>query len=60
MPSCFSRAGDCERAFAIFKDDFIAQRLPDMKDKAQAEQIARQSFEGFPGNKKCATKTAAK
>lgn len=60
VPGCFSRAGDCERAFAVFKDDFIASRLPDMKDKAQAEQIARQSFEGFPGNKKCGTKTAAK
>jgi len=58
VPGCFSRAGDCERAWAIFKESFIPNRLPDMKDKAQAESIARTTFEGFPGNKKCAPKPA--
>ena len=60
MPGCFARAGDCDRAWTLFKDMFIPERLPDMKDKAQAEQIARQSFESFPGTKKCKTQTAAK
>lgn len=58
VPGCFARAGDCDRAWAVFKDDFIPNRLQKIEDKAQAESIARDMFESF--NKKCASKTAAK
>lgn len=60
VPGCFSRAGDCDRAWVIFKETFMTGRLAEMKDKAQAESIARQSFESFMGNKKCAEKISAK
>lgn len=44
-PGCFARAGDCKRAWTIFKDTYPQERLAQVKDPAQHENIIKSTFE---------------
>lgn len=53
-PGCYARAGDCARAWAVFKETYPQENLDRIKDKAQHEPTMKSTFEEF--NKKCAPK----
>ncbi len=43
--SCFARAGDCDKAFAVYRDLFPAAGLASIPDPAQRNKIIRESFD---------------
>ena len=39
-PGCFAKAGDCERAWKVFQDEFPADRFAQIKDpKVRADSL---------------------
>jgi hypothetical protein len=46
-PGCFGRAGDCDRAWKVFKDEYPAERRDAVQDPAQREPVMRQVFESM-------------
>lgn len=55
-PKCFAKAGDCDRAWVVFKEHYPQERLEQVKDKSQHEGIIKTTFEAMVT--KCASKPA--
>lgn len=46
-PGCFGRAGDCKRAWEVFKDNYPKDRLANVKDTSQHESIMKSTFDAM-------------
>lgn len=46
-PGCFGKAGDCDRAWAVFQDEFPADRLAHVTDPKVKADSMRQTFDAM-------------